>query len=104
MSESVKEVRKLRKHNYDEMETVDVYLSEDKTPVAFARKLKELLEQKAFNSEDEAKNWIRKTPFSMELYYSIDQGLFLVESEAVESDSEIYNPYTGEELDESIDE
>ena len=40
----------------------------------------------------------------MEMYYSIDQGLFLVESEAVESDSEIYNPYTGEELDESIDE
>ena len=104
MAESVKEVRKLRKHNAEELESINVYLSEDKTPVAFARKLKELMDQNAFNSEQEAKDWIRNTPFEMELYYSIDQGLFLVETEAVESDIPMFNPYTGEKLDDLIDE
>ena len=41
MKESVSEVRKLRKHNSDEMETIDIRHSESKTTVAYARKDKE---------------------------------------------------------------
>lgn len=99
MSESAKEVRKLRKHNAEEVETIDIYLSETKTPIAFARKVKELLDAGNYATEEEAAKFVRNTPFEMEFYYSLDQGLFLVESEAVES-TEIYNPYSGEELDE----
>jgi hypothetical protein len=99
MKESVKEVRKLRKHNAEEVETIDIYLSESKTPIAFARKVKELLDAGNYSTEEEAAEFVRNTPFEMEFYYSLDQGLFLVESEAVES-TEIYNPYSGEELDE----
>lgn len=104
MSESVKEIQKLRKHNAEEMESISVYLSPDKTPVAYARKLKELMDQKVFNSQEEAEKWIRTTPFDMELYYSIGLGLFMVESEAVEADADIYDCYTGEALDDTIDE
>ncbi len=104
MKESVSEVRKLRKHNSDEMEVIDIRLSESKTPVAYARKVKELMDQGCYNTVEEAKKFVDEAVFQMEMYYSIDQGLFLVESEAVESGTEIYNPNTGEELDESIDE
>lgn len=104
MNNSLTENKKLRKHNSQQYESLNVYLSEDKTPIAFARKLKELMDQKTFNSEEEAKKWIRETPFEMEFYYSMDQGLFLVESEAVDSDIPIFNPYSGEELEDSDDE
>lgn len=101
MKESVTEVEKLRKHNTEELEVIDVYLDENRTPVAYARKLRELIRQ-GFTEKD-AHKFIRTTPFEMELYYSMDQGLFLVESEAVEN-IDIYNPYSGEKLDEEIDE
>lgn len=41
-------------------------------------------------------------PFELELYFDPDSGLFAVESEAVGS-TEIYNPYTKEELTECND-
>lgn len=51
-------------------------------------------------TEEEAKDFVRTTPFSIELYYHVNQGLFGVEGEAVESyGNEIYSPYTGEECD-----
>lgn len=41
-------------------------------------------------------------PFELELYFDPDSGLFAVESGAVDS-TEIYNPYTKEELIECND-
>ncbi len=101
MKESITEVKKLRKHNAEEVEVMEIYIDENKHPVAYARKMKEL--QLQLFSEKEARKFILTTPFEMEFYYSLDQGLFLVETDAVEN-IDIYNPYTGEKLDEEIDE
>ncbi len=91
----------MKKNSADNYECITVYLSEDKTPIAFDTKLKELMEQKAFDDEDEAKKWIRNTPFEMEIYYSFGYGLFMVESEAVDGGANIYDPYTTEILEEN---
>ena len=78
----------------DDVEVIDVYLDEVKHPRAFKTKLHELIESGL--DEDAARKFIRDTPFVMEVYYDLNRGLFMVESEAVES-TEIYNPYTGVE-------
>ena len=78
----------------DEVEAFDFYLDEAKHPRAFKTKLRELIESGL--DEDAARKFIRDTPFVMEVYYDLNRGLFMVESEAVES-TEIYNPYTGVE-------
>ena len=78
-----------------EEETIEVMLTEERFPKAFNNKLRELMDQKAFDSEDEARAWIRSTPFVLELYYEKDSGLFAVESEALDSCPEtICSPYT----------
>lgn len=78
-----------------EEETIEVMLTEERFPKAFNNKLRELMDQKAFDNEDEARAWIRSTPFVLELYYEKDSGLFAVESEALESCPEsICSPYT----------
>ncbi len=88
----------MKKHNSQEVEVIDVFLSETQHPIAYKAKLKELIEESGMTKE-EAEHFIRTTPFQLELYYSYNQGLFGVESEAVES-TDIINPYTGETLEE----
>ena len=75
----------------------EVRFSREKTPIAFKEKLDELMEEGAFDTEKEAIEWIEKTPFVMEMYYEKGQGLFLVESEAIDN-CDIVSPYTKEEL------
>jgi len=87
----------MKKHNADEVETIDVFLNEEKFPKAFKAKLEELVESGM--TEESAKHFIEMNPFQMELYYSKDSGLFMVETEAVDGGS-IINPYTGKELEE----
>ena len=78
-------------------EVIEVFLSETKHPKAFNAKVKEIVEQSGMTEEEEEKDFVRTTPFSLELYYHVNQGLFGVESEAVEGyGNEIYSPYTGE--------
>ena len=81
----------------DHIEVIEVRLSREKTPIAFKNKLEELMEEKAFDNEKEAIEWIEKTPFVMEMYYEKGHGLFLVESDALD-DVGIASPYTKEEL------
>ena len=88
----------LQKHNSDNIESIEVYLTATKTPIAFAKKKAELIDSGM--SEDEAIKFINETPFEMEIYYSDNCGLFMVESEAV-TDCEITDPYTGEQLEEN---
>lgn len=78
----------------NECEIVDVLLSLEKTPIAYGRKLRELVEQGM--TEEEAKEFLLR-PIPLELYYEYCLGLFAVESEAVDS-IEIYSPYTGKEI------
>ena len=88
---------KINEPNHEEV--IEVRLSREKTPKAFKEKLEELMEEGAFNTEKEAIEWIEKTPFVMEIYYERGSGLFLVESETLES-GDIVSPYTKELLEE----
>ena len=86
---------KINEPNHEEV--IEIRLSREKTPIAFKEKLDELMEEGAFDTEKEAIEWIEKTPFVMERYYEKGQGLFLVESEAIDN-CDIVSPYTKEEL------
>lgn len=78
-------------------EIVEVILSETKYPVAFANKLAELMEQGAFNTEAEARQWLATNPICLELYYEKHHGLFAVESESLDGSPEaICSPYSKE--------
>lgn len=61
----------------DHIEVIEVRLSREKTPITFKNKLEELMEEKAFDNEKEAIEWIENTPFVMEMYYEKGHGLFL---------------------------
>ncbi len=74
-------------------EVVEIRLDPVKHPVAFDAKRQELVN--AGMTRDEAERFILAVPFVMEVYYAPNQGLFLVESEAIES-TDIHNPYDGE--------
>ena len=84
-------------------ETIAVLLTRKSFPIAFQNKLNELMEQGAFDSEEEATRWIESNPIILEIMYEKDNGLFAVESEAIESCSlaymELVSPYTGEAID-----
>ena len=86
---------KINEPNHEEV--IEVRLSREKTPITSKNKLEELMEEGAFETEKEAIEWIEKTPFVMEMYYEKGQGLFLVESEAIDN-CDIVSPYTKEEL------
>lgn len=79
-------------------ETIAVLLTRKSFPIAFQNKLNELMEQGAFDSEEEATRWIESNPFILEIMYEKHSGLFAVESEAIESGI-IVSPYSGEEIE-----
>lgn len=79
-------------------ETIGVLLTRRTFPIAFQNKLNELMEQGAFDSEEEATRWIETNPIILEIMYEKDSGLFAVESEAIESGG-IVSPYSGEEIE-----
>ena len=79
-------------------ETIGVLLTRRTFPIAFQNKLNELMEQGAFDSEEEATRWIETNPIILEIMYEKDSGLFAVESEAIES-GDIVSPYTKEEIE-----
>lgn len=90
---------KIKVHDSNHVESIQVMLSRELTPIAFQNKLEELMAQKAFDTEEEAIKWIEKTPFKMEMYYEKGQGLFLVESEALDMGEDVFSPYTKEPFD-----
>lgn len=79
-------------------ETIAVLLTRRTFPIAFQNKLNELMEQGAFDNEEDATKWIESNPIVLEIMYEKDSGLFAVESEAIESGG-IVSPYSGEEIE-----
>ena len=73
-------------------EVFELYLDPVKHPVAYGNKVEELMS--AGMTREQAEKFVRDIPFTMEVYYSSGQGLFLVESEAIEF-NDIHNPYDG---------
>lgn len=85
----------LFKQKEDHIESITIKLQPEKQPKLFNYKVEELMSQ-GIDYED-AKNMVLEMEFEMEVYYSPDRGLFLVDTEAVES-SYIFDPYTGIQL------
>lgn len=86
----------IKVNNLANYEPIDIRLSKTKTPIAYNNKLQELLEEGAFESKEEAEEWINDTQIEVEMYYEKGHGLFLVESEAVESSGPLCSPYSKE--------
>ncbi|GAB6119603.1 hypothetical protein [Dysgonomonas termitidis] len=80
----------------EEGDTIEIWLTKEKTPAAYERKKYELI-HKSGMTEQEAEEHIAHIPIVLEVFYSVDQGLFGVKSEAIAS-CKIYNPYSGEEI------
>lgn len=90
----------MKKNNENNYESINVRLTKWTFPIAFNNKVEELLEEKAFNTREEAEKWLSQTPIELELYYEKGKGLFGVEAEAMESCSEtLCSPYTKEEFE-----
>lgn len=81
----------IKANGHHEEETVEVRLDPVSHPKAYETKKKELVDSGM--TEQEAEKALQ-VPFVMELYYSKDQGLFAVESEALECCG-VRNPYDG---------
>lgn len=79
-----------------ETETIEVILNRYKNPISFKNKVDELMEQGAFDTREEAEKWVEGTPIVLELMYEKHNGLFAVESEAI--DAGLYSPYSQEEI------
>jgi hypothetical protein len=91
---------KIKVNNADCYESFTVILHEDIFPIAHKNKVDELVESGAFDSREEARQWVNTTPIELELYYEKHSGLFAVESEAIDSCSEsLCSPYTKAEFD-----
>lgn len=84
--------KNMKLNNHDNYESVKISLDPIKTPIAYENRVKSLLDSGM--SESEAKKCALE-PIEVEMYFDQNAGLFLVESEAVESGS-ICNPYSGE--------
>lgn len=84
----------MKKNDEDSYEPLMAYLTPDKTPIAYNRKVRCLM--LSGMSKEEAEK-VALEPIELELYYEVGYGLWAVESEAVES-GDIISPYTGDEL------
>ena len=89
----------MKKNKAENYEGILVYLDEKRTPLAFNEKLKELMEEGAFDNENDARSYILTNPIELELYYHKGYGLFGVEPDAV-SYTDIYDPYDGKLMEE----
>ena len=89
----------MKKNKAENYEGILVYLDEKRTPLAFNEKLKELMEEGAFDNENDARSYILTNPIELELYYHKGFGLYGVESDAV-SYTDIYDPYDGKLMEE----
>lgn len=93
-------MEKIKVNNEDCIESIWITLDERKYPIAHKNKVDELIESGAFNSVEEAKEWVNNTPIELELYYEKHSGLFAVEAEAIDSGMEsLCSPYTKAEFD-----
>lgn len=85
-----------------ECEVIKIKITEEKFPFAFKNKLEELMDECGM-SEVEARLFMKYMEFDMELVYHKGYGLFLIESDAINS-VEIFSPYDGQVCDVEEDE
>lgn len=90
-------------NNYEHL--CNVVLDERRFPLAYAAKLNELMDngQGEGMTEKEAREYLQREHFELELYYSPTYGMFAVETDAIDNGAVIYDPYTGRECEEADD-
>lgn len=94
----------IRLNNSDNYEHLcNVVLTREKFPIAFANKVEELIKCNPDKTRDEVEKMVSNMEIELELYYHTEYGLFAVESEAVECGT-IYSPYSGELLEDALEE
>lgn len=89
----------MKQNSAENYESVNVFLTPDKTPIAYQNKVQCLMSSGMTEAESRK---LALEPIELELYYEVGRGLFAVESEAVES-CEICSPYSGEPLEEETE-
>ena len=86
----------MKAYPISQTEVIEVILNRHKNPISFKNKVDELMEQKAFDTREEAEKWVEETPIILELMYEKHSGLFAVESDSI--DSGVYSPYSKEDI------
>lgn len=86
---------KLKLHNSDNIESINIQLCSEKTPIAYTKRVNSLVNS-GLTLEDAQLEALE--PIEMEMYYDENNGLFLVEAEAI-NNTDIFNPYTQEFLE-----
>ncbi len=85
------------------MEELRITTEEDQIVNVFLKPNTEVYKRRKYElvasgmNDDEADDYLSTTPIQLELFYSESQGLWGVESEALDN-CEIYNPYSGKEV------
>lgn len=79
----------------NEPEVFEIYLTPEKYPHTFQKKVFELINSGL--TKEEAENELKNNPIVLELVYEIDNGLFAIESEAI-GNTDLYSPYTRKEV------
>jgi hypothetical protein len=87
----------MKLNNSDNYESITVILSKEKNPIAWEQRVLSNMNSGATREEAEV---LASEPIEVEMYYDINSGLFLVESEIADWGS-VYNPYSGELLDDA---
>ena len=79
-------------NNSDNYEAVKIYLTKETTPIAWEQRVISNMNSGASREDAEI---LASEPIEVEMYYNVDAGLFLIETDAVESGT-IYDPYSGD--------
>lgn len=77
---------------------IEVTLTPEKFPEAFEAKVLELLDEGVYDDRVQAEKFVRTTPITLEIIYEPGQGLFAIESEAIETGL-CKSPYSGKTID-----
>jgi hypothetical protein len=72
---------------------IEVTLTPEKFPEAFEAKVLELLDEGVYDDRVQAEKFVRTTPIILEIIYEPGQGLFAIESEALETGTCV-SPYS----------
>jgi hypothetical protein len=84
----------MKLNSYEDYEPIEVILTKEKTPIAYNNKIEELLEEGAYETREAAEKDYPKFVMECEVYYEKGYGVFVIESDAVET-TDIYSPSNG---------
>ncbi len=86
----------VRCNSAETAEVVSIRLDRNKYPIAFENRVKSNMDSGLDRADAEK---AASEPIVLEIFYDPDCGLFALESEAIDSITEFFNPYTGESIE-----